>query len=833
MATIPLQLAQRRLDTGNVVQYPNGAPIGAAMQGFGDELSAVAERYQQQKQQEEAFDADLARRRFDAQIAQAEDEVAANAPTDGAGLHDAMYGQTDPRTGQVIKSGLFDTLFDAALPNMPESQRANFARQKEPRRVVGGLRMAQRQFQRRQDYEQAQVDTALKTSAIAIGNANPDDPAIFEAARQEGLDLIDKMGLDPGIRQQMVKDWFSAAAKVRFEALIAKDPKRALEIFGVGTLEGTSGSDAAGDTAQAAGSSVSGSSKTAAEKGDRARRQMPDELLAQAFRDDLPQQEQAALTRQAEVAHAAQQVELRTNIGLAEQNAPDAIARTGAYSGKMPGRDAFIAVYGVEEGGKQYGDFARKIDVGRQAFGMRTMPNQAIHAALRDAEPGPAGSQGEQARYQVTAAAALQTLDARRTDPAAYVRKVFPSVDAAWSEITTPDSESWNREGGPDTYDRGTYVRAIAASVAAQKQLGIENYQPFPWSVLKNIATTFKDGSVPQADKHTILYSLVDGASDPEVRAALSQQLVQAGLPQSVESQPARPVVAPVIAGKQNQPPAPSNRRKPQSKLELAAEDFGNYLTEGFEGLGRAPHDIGLFLQDLRDDPLDALSQLPVTSASGLAAEGSLAFESLGQAVAKGLAIVRGGTGKFAKPLEEFTASGSRATSELAVEGAAVRQTTEVESRAINAAKEAAYLLSTGVKPDKAELLAIIKSIARDPSKIRHPGASFGKALSKNYRKTFLDANPNLKGEVVVHHAAEQQIWTRYPSLVAEDEMHSLQNLRGIPKGLDNLLHKIVFRFEWDKFHASHPQPTRQQVLDYVTYIDKQYGHLFNPPIGE
>lgn len=63
--------------------------------------------------------------------------------------------------------------------------------------------------------------------------------------------------------------------------------------------------------------------------------------------------------------------------------------------------------------------------------------------------------------------------------------------------------------------------------------------------------------------------------------------------------------------------------------------------------------------------------------------------------------------------------------------------------------------------------------------------------------------------------------------------MHSLQNLRGIPKGLDNLLHKIVFRFEWDKFYASHPQPTRQQVLDYVTYIDKQYGHLFNPPIGE
>ncbi|MER8955023.1 hypothetical protein NKH98_20200 [Mesorhizobium sp. M0833] len=829
MATIPLQLAQRRLDAGNVLSYPEGSPVGRAMQGFGDELSAVAERYQQQKQQEEAFDADLARRRFNGQIGQAEDEVVANAPADGSGLHDTMYGQVDPRTGRMIKTGLFDTLFADALPKMPESQRANFARQKEALREAGSLRMAARQLQRRDEYEQAEWTKVDNISTSAIAQSNPKDTENFDAIRQNGFDLIAKIG-NPLARQAAAVAWRGNTAKALVQAMIAQDPKRAAEVLGAAQAGNRTKDDT---TEVVGGSSAFGVPNAAAAKGDRVGMQTLDERLAQAFRDDLPQQEQAALIRQAQAANIAQQVEFRTNIGLAEQNAPGAIAQTGAYSGKMPGRDAFIAVYGVEEGGKQYGDFARKIDVGRQAFGMRTMPNQAIHAALRDAEPGPAGSQGEQARYHVTAAAALQTLDARRTDPAAYVRKVFPSVDAAWSEITTPDSESWNREGGPDTYDRGTYVRAIAASVAAQKQLGIENYQPFPWSVLKNIATTFKDGSVPQADKHTILYSLVGGASDPEVRAALSQQLVQAGLPQSVESQPARPVVAPVIAGKQNQPPAPSNRRKPQSKLELAAEDFGNYLTEGFEGLGRAPHDIGLFLQDLRDDPLDALSQLPVTSASGLAAEGSLAFESLGQAVAKGLAIVRAGTGKFAKPLEELTASGSRATSELAVEGAAVRQTTEVESRAINAAKEAAYLLSTGVKPDKAELLAIIKSIARDPSKIRHPGASFGKALSKNYRKTFLDANPNLKGEVVVHHAAEQQIWTRYPSLVAEDEMHSLQNLRGIPKGLDNLLHKIVFRFEWDKFYASHPQPTRQQVLDYVTYIDKQYGHLFNPPIGE
>ncbi|WP_179295139.1 hypothetical protein [Mesorhizobium sp. WSM3868] len=62
---IPLSVAQRRLDTGNGVQYPQGSPIGGAMQGLGDHLSAVAERYQQMKEQQEAFDAEMARRRFD------------------------------------------------------------------------------------------------------------------------------------------------------------------------------------------------------------------------------------------------------------------------------------------------------------------------------------------------------------------------------------------------------------------------------------------------------------------------------------------------------------------------------------------------------------------------------------------------------------------------------------------------------------------------------------------------------------------------------------------------------------------------------------------------
>ncbi|WP_292178387.1 hypothetical protein [Mesorhizobium sp.] len=832
MATIPLHIAQRRLDTGNAPHYPQGLPIGGAMQGLGEHLSAVAERYQQMKDQQEAFDAELARRRFNGQIAQAEDQVAANVPPDGAGLHEAMYGQVDPYNGRVVKTGLFDTLFADALPGMPESQRANFARQKETMRAVGARRMAQRQLQRRQDYEQAQVDTGLKTSAIAIGNANPDDTVTFEAARQEGLDLIDKMGLDLGIRQQKVKDWFGTAAKTRFEAPIAKDPKRALEVFGVGASGESSGSETSG-VQPVTWIHVSGSSNAAAAKGDHVGKLTPDERVAQAFGDiapapdpmaikpatdrlaDLSPDDVQRLINQAHAANTAQLIEARTNIALASQNAPDAIANTGSYSGKMPSSADFAAVYGFEEGGNRYQDFSVKMDVGRQAFGMRTMPNQAIHAALRDAEPGPVSSNEEETRYRVTAAAALKILGVRREDPAGYVREVFPNVDAAWRAATNPESAT------PEAYKW-----AIAVSVAAQMQLGVETPQPLPKAVVQSLADTFSNEDVPQADKNIILHDLLAAAPDPGVRDALSQQLDQAGLSGPTQVDPI--VTTSTVQGRR--PSAPPGEA--WSAFQRAAEDFGDYLSESFEALGRAPHGIGLALQDLHDSPWGFLEQLPATPGSGAAAEGRLALETVGEAVAKGLAIIRGGRGKFAKPLEDFATSGSRATSELAAEGAVARQAVETKSL-LKAAEDAAYRVSTGAKPDKAELLQIIKSIARDPSKVRYPGASLGKATSKNYRKTFLDANPNLEGDVVVHHAAERQVWGRYTDLFAADEMHSLQNLRGIPKGLDNLLHKIVFRFEWDQFYEAHPQATRQQVLDYVTYIDKKYGHLFNPPIGE
>lgn len=231
MATIPLQLAQRRLDTGNAVSYPNSSPVGAAMQGFGDELSAIAERFRQQKQQQDAFDAEVIGRELNEQIAQAEKEAIQKAPADGRGLHDAMYGQVDPRTNGVVRSGLFDKIFDSTVPKVPESERANFIRQKEALRLAGSARMAAQQHARRQGYEQTEWSKAQEGYTSIIAQSDPNDTAAFEAIRQSGFDFIAKMG-NPVARQAAKVGWRNNTAKALAQAMIAKDPGRAVELLG-------------------------------------------------------------------------------------------------------------------------------------------------------------------------------------------------------------------------------------------------------------------------------------------------------------------------------------------------------------------------------------------------------------------------------------------------------------------------------------------------------------------------------------------------------------------------------------------------------------------------
>ncbi|WCQ97075.1 hypothetical protein NQZ70_09866 [Sorangium sp. Soce836] len=99
-----------------------------------------------------------------------------------------------------------------------------------------------------------------------------------------------------------------------------------------------------------------------------------------------------------------------------------------------------------------------------------------------------------------------------------------------------------------------------------------------------------------------------------------------------------------------------------------------------------------------------------------------------------------------------------------------------------------------------------------------------------NYREVFFGTHPELRGQVVVHHAVEQQVLKRYPGLFTEAEIHSIENLRGIPKSANPDVHLSQIRRSWNEFYRTNPSPTRQQVFDFATELDARFGAKFNPP---
>jgi hypothetical protein len=129
---------------------------------------------------------------------------------------------------------------------------------------------------------------------------------------------------------------------------------------------------------------------------------------------------------------------------------------------------------------------------------------------------------------------------------------------------------------------------------------------------------------------------------------------------------------------------------------------------------------------------------------------------------------------------------------------------------------------------------AIKKVLDRVLSKFSFSGVDKGIEKGKNikdYKKTFFNEYPDLKGSVVVHHAIKQQILKRHPDLFSLEEIHALENLRGIPKEINSDIHLSKIRRDWNRFYRNNQNPTKEEVIYYVIELDKKYGDNFNPPV--
>jgi hypothetical protein len=130
------------------------------------------------------------------------------------------------------------------------------------------------------------------------------------------------------------------------------------------------------------------------------------------------------------------------------------------------------------------------------------------------------------------------------------------------------------------------------------------------------------------------------------------------------------------------------------------------------------------------------------------------------------------------------------------------------------------------------ELAGANTTFAIKNSTLKVYSARMGEASSNDYRATFFEAHPELKGQVIVHHAVEQQVQKLYPNLFTKAEINSLENLRGIRLSDNSVLHLSVIRRLWNSFYKDHPNATSAEILEQATKIDKDYGELFRPALN-
>lgn len=207
-------------------------------------------------------------------------------------------------------------------------------------------------------------------------------------------------------------------------------------------------------------------------------------------------------------------------------------------------------------------------------------------------------------------------------------------------------------------------------------------------------------------------------------------------------------------------------------------------------------------------------------------------------ATASGQVLIAVGTGGMASALAKGGSVARAASGALIVYDAAgnavgvVKGVHDAASNGVTIANGAQ--VAGGLLGLAATAKAVRGLQANSPAKTitsARPRASLGHSASTNYRKTFFDAHPDLQGTVIVHHGVEQQVLDRYPGVITESELHSLENLRGIPKGTNSETHLSAIRREWNRFYEAHPTATKEELLEKATEIDEKYGHLFDPPI--
>jgi hypothetical protein len=109
---------------------------------------------------------------------------------------------------------------------------------------------------------------------------------------------------------------------------------------------------------------------------------------------------------------------------------------------------------------------------------------------------------------------------------------------------------------------------------------------------------------------------------------------------------------------------------------------------------------------------------------------------------------------------------------------------------------------------------------------------------SREYETIFYDAYPEFRGtKMRIHHAIPKAIFKYFRGVIPIDELHALNNLRGIPFDKNNTTHLSIINSKWNafmrKYQRSGTRPTMEDIREQVRAIDRDHGEDFMPPYKE
>lgn len=104
-----------------------------------------------------------------------------------------------------------------------------------------------------------------------------------------------------------------------------------------------------------------------------------------------------------------------------------------------------------------------------------------------------------------------------------------------------------------------------------------------------------------------------------------------------------------------------------------------------------------------------------------------------------------------------------------------------------------------------------------------------------DHRDVYFNKYPGLiavADRIVVERGVPEWVLRDHPGLFSAAELNELSNLRGLAKTEESLNHYRNIHNIWNQFRCDYPDPTRQQVLNQLKAIDKEFGKHFLPPTG-